>query len=78
MLKQFHFKCTHCTFENKQLNEVRKHMDFCSAIDGWVERGCDVSKINPMFVKNIDHWTGQKIGGALFNQNFKQGNLKNS
>ena len=48
-------------------------MDLCSAIDKWVERGCDVNEINPMFVKNIDHWTGQKIGGALFNQKFQTG-----
>ena len=48
-------------------------MDLCSAIDKWVERGCDVNDINPMFVKNIDHWTGQKIGGALFNQKFQTG-----
>ena len=48
-------------------------MDLCSAIDKWVQRGCVANKIDPMFVKNIDYWTGQKMGGALFNQKFQTG-----
>ena len=48
-------------------------MNLCSAIDKWVQRGCVANKIDPMFVKNIDYWTGQKMGGALFNQKFQTG-----
>ena len=48
-------------------------MDLCPAIITWVEGGCVTSTINPMFVKNIDHWTGQRIGGASHNQKFEIG-----
>ena len=48
-------------------------MNLCSAIDKWVQRGCVANKIDPMFIKNIDYWTGQKMGGTLFNQKFQTG-----
>ena len=50
---------------------MRKHMDSCPVITSWVKGGCDSSSINSEFVKNVNHWTGQKIGGASYNQKFE-------
>jgi hypothetical protein len=46
-------------------------MDSCPAITTWVNGGCDPSTINPEFVKNVDHWTGEKLGGISHNQKFE-------
>ena len=48
-------------------------MDSCTEITKWVKGGCDPNTICPIFVKNINHWTGQKIGGDLHNQKFELG-----
>ena len=72
-LMDFIFKCAICSYENKSITDVRKHMDTCTAITAWLEGGCDPHTINAMFVKNISHWTGPKIGGLVHFQKFEDG-----
>jgi hypothetical protein len=71
--KDFVYKCPVCLFGNKSITHVRKHMDICVGITEWVESGCSPSKLCPIYVKNIKHWSSQKIGGDLHHQKFEAG-----
>jgi hypothetical protein len=74
MSQDYVYKCPICGFENKSsITAVRKHMDLCTKIAEWVKDGCSPDKICSIYVTNIKHWSGQKIGGDLHNQKFKLG-----
>jgi hypothetical protein len=71
--RDFVYKCPVCLFGNKSITAVRKHMDTCAAITEWVKGGCSPDTLCSIYVTNIKHWTGQKIGGDLHHQKFKAG-----
>ena len=76
MSQDYVYKCPICGFENKSITAVRKHMDLCTEIAEWVKEGCSPDKICSIYVTNIKHWSGQKIGGDLHNQKFKPGEVQ--
>jgi hypothetical protein len=44
-------------------------MDICPLISTWAENGFDHKSLDPIFLKNLGHWTGADSGGKSFKQN---------
>ena len=74
--QDFVFKCPVCLFQNKCSTRVRKHMDSCVKITKWAADGCNPGELCPNYVKNISHWSSQKIGGDTHHQRFVGGDEK--
>ena len=59
---------TECKFSEVVSTVVRNHMDSCPLIFTWAENGFDPKSLHPVFLDDLEHWTGVDTGGKSFKQ----------